>query len=229
VNRLLLRGLWDCRIQFRNGFYYAAIAVALMLVGVLVWLPQEQGKWILPVVLLGNLATNGFYFLAAIVLLEKAERSLDAQLVTPLRGWEYLLAKLAALCLVSLIESVTIVAVAYGGAVDWAILAVGIVLMTHIFACFGFLLGIRYASINEFLFPSILATVLLGLPLLDLLDIWPSAVWYAHPLQGPLELISAGFEPQPAGGLVAATAVSLVWATAVFFACIGRFRHLAGR
>ena len=35
LSRLISRGIWDCRLQFRNGFYYAAVAVAVMLIGLL--------------------------------------------------------------------------------------------------------------------------------------------------------------------------------------------------
>ena len=125
-------------------------------------MPQEQTVWILPVALLGNHVTNGFYFIAAIVLLEKAEQSLEAQLVAPLRAWEYLSARIASLCLLSLAESVAIVALAYEGSVEWAALALGVVMMTSLLACFGFLRVARYKSINEFLFPSFLVSGLLS-------------------------------------------------------------------
>ena len=115
-------------------------------------MPQEQTVWILPVALLGNLVTNGFYFMAAIVLLEKAEHSLEAQLVTPLRAWEYLLARVASLCLLSLAESVAIVAFAYEGSVDWSALVLGVVMMTSVLACFGFLLVLATSRSTSFYF-----------------------------------------------------------------------------
>jgi len=225
LSRLISRGIWDCRLQLRNGFYYAAIAVAGMLTGVLAWVPQGQTVWILPVALLGNLVTNGFYFMAAIVLLEKAEHSLEAQFVTPLRAWEYLVARVASLCFLSLAESVAIVAIAYKGSVDWSVLALGVVLMTSVLACCGFLLVARYESINEFLFPSFVVSVLLSLPLLNLLDLWPSTIWYLHPLHASLELIRAGFEPLPLVQLGSAVVIAIVWITALSIPCARGFRR----
>jgi fluoroquinolone transport system permease protein len=225
LSRLISRGVWDCRLQFRNGFYYAAIAVAVTLTGVLAWVPREQTVWILPVALLGNLATNGFYFMAAIVLLEKAEHSLDAQLVTPLRPWEYLSARVASLCLLSLAESMAIVALSYEGSVDWFAFALGVVLMTSVFACCGFLLVTRYESINEFLFPSFLVSALLSLPLLNLLDVWPSTLWYLHPLHASLELIRAGFEPLPTVHRGGAVVIAVVWVAVLYVSCARAFRH----
>jgi fluoroquinolone transport system permease protein len=196
-----------------------------MLIGLLAWVPQEQTVWILPVALLGNLLTNGFYFMAAIVLLEKAEHSLEAQLVTPLRAWEYLLVRVASLCLLSLVESVAIVALAYEGSVDWSALVLGVVMMTSVLACCGFLLVARYESINEFLFPSFLVSASLSLPLLNLLDVWPSKFWYLHPLHASLELIRAGFEPLPTAQLGSAIVVAVVWVAALFVVCARGFHR----
>jgi fluoroquinolone transport system permease protein len=227
VSRLISRAVWDCRLQFRNGFYYAAIVVALLLVGLLVSVPQPQLLWVLPAALLGNLVTNGFYFMAGIVLLEKAEHSLDAQLVTPLRAWEFLLGRVASLCLLSLVESAAIVALVHEGPVNWAALVLGVVMMTSLLACFGLLLVARYESINQFLFPSMLASTLLTLPLLDLLGIWPSVAWYLHPLQAPLELIGGGFEPRSSAQLAAAVAVGVAWTSVAFAACARGFHRFA--
>jgi fluoroquinolone transport system permease protein len=114
---------------------------------------------------------------------------------------------------------------AYGGSVDWSALIFGILTMTSIFACFGFLLVARYRSINEFLFPSIFVSALLSLPVLDLLAVWPSTLWYLHPLHGPLELIGAGFEPLPGVQLGAAAAVASAWLAVIFAACVRSFHR----
>ncbi|MEJ2133289.1 MAG: ABC transporter permease, partial [Gammaproteobacteria bacterium] len=84
MTRLLSRMVWDARLQARNGFYYAAAFVVGLLVIMLSWLPEQIMAWVLPLVLFGNLVTNGFYFVGGLVLLEKAEGSLEAQSVTPL-------------------------------------------------------------------------------------------------------------------------------------------------
>ena len=75
--------LCDMRLQARNGFYYAAGAVAVITVVVLRLLPATDLRWLLPVMIVNNLIVNGFYFMAGLVLLEKAEGSIEAQIVTP--------------------------------------------------------------------------------------------------------------------------------------------------
>ena len=88
----LASSLWlDFRLQFRNGFYYAAAFVTVVAIVILRQFPNLDFKWLLPALLLNNLLIGTFYFFGALVLLEKKEGTLEAQIVTPIRSWEYLL------------------------------------------------------------------------------------------------------------------------------------------
>lgn len=225
MSRLLTRSVWDLRLQFRNGIYYAAAGVVVFLGAALVWLPPSLLGRVLPLALFTNVVTNGFYFMAALVLFEKGEQSLAAQVVTPLRAWEYLAAKLATLSLLSLLESTAIVAVTHGAGIDWPVLLVGVAFLTWTLGSFGFLLVARYDSINEFLFPSFLLTTALSLPLLDLLDSWSSPLWYLHPAHASLVLIRSGFEPFVGAELYAAASLAVAWAALAFFACVQGFHR----
>ncbi|MCZ6870026.1 MAG: ABC transporter permease [Gammaproteobacteria bacterium] len=225
MKRLLARIVWDIRLQFRNGFYYVAGLVVLMFVVLLAWLPEQTLAWVMPIVLFGNIATNGFYFMSGLVLLEKAEGSLEAQVVTPLRDREYLLGKVLTLSVLSLIESVLIVAFTYVGEPAWLMIGCGVVLMAAVLACFGFLTVARYDSINEFLFPSILVTTLLAIPLLDVLDVWSSPLLYLHPTHASLVLLRAGLGHVPSGELAFAFFAAVVWAAIAFALCLQGFHR----
>ena len=225
MNRLLARIVWDIRLQFRNGFYYVAALVVLLFVILLAWLPEQTLSWVIPVVLFGNIATNGFYFMSGLVLLEKAEGSLEAQVVTPLRDREYLLGKVLTLCALSLIESVLIVAMTYVEEPAWTLVASGVVLMAAVLACCGFLTVVRYDSINEFLFPSVLVTTLLAIPLLDLLGMWSSPLLYLHPMHASLVLLRAGFVDTSSAELAFAFFAAIVWTALAFVLCLQGFHR----
>lgn len=225
MRRLGSRIIWDVRLQFRNGFYYAAAAVVLLMVIVLAWLPDQSLPWVLPVVLLGNLVTNGFYFVGGLVLLEKGEGSLEAQVVTPLRDWEYLFAKGSTLVLLSLIESLIIVALVYDAELYPLTLVAGVVLMTAFLVFTGFLVVARYDSINEYLFPSFFITMLLAIPLLDYFDVVSSKAFYLHPLQASLILMRGGLEPISATELVYGLAYGTIWVVISFGLCLHTFNR----
>ena len=72
-----------------------------------------------PPVILENLVVNSFYFMAGLVLLEKREGTLEAQIVTPLKTGEYLLSKAISLGLLSVLESFLIILVISGTGFNW--------------------------------------------------------------------------------------------------------------
>ena len=57
----------------------------------------------------------------------------------------------------------------------------------------GFLLVARYRSVNEYLFPSVLFTMILSLPLLHYFGLWDTWLLYLHPLTAPLVLLAGAF------------------------------------
>ena len=87
----------DMQVQFRNGFYLATAFVVACSIVLLRWLPAEVAALLLPVVAPENIVVNTFYFVSALLLLERGEGTLAAQNVTPLRADEYLASKVLTL------------------------------------------------------------------------------------------------------------------------------------
>jgi fluoroquinolone transport system permease protein len=195
VSRLAATIGTDVRVQLRNGFYFATACVVVFSILLLRWLPADAARFVLPVAILENVLINTFYFVSGLVLLERTEGTFVAQSVTPLRDHEYLAAKVVTLTVLSLAESL-LLAVAVFGIARWLIaMAVGIALAAVLFCLAGVALVVRYDSINEFLLPSVLYTLLLSLPLLGVFG-FGSPEWYLpHPLQGPLSLMRIDAAP----------------------------------
>jgi fluoroquinolone transport system permease protein len=174
----------DVRVQLRNGFYMATVLVAVSSIVLLRWLPGEVAMQVLPVLILENVLVNTFYFVSGLLLLERVEGTFVAQSVTPLRDDEYLASKLATLTLLSLAESLFIAVAVFGIGVWLIAMVLGIALAAVLFCLVGVALVVRYDSINEFLMPSVLYTLLLTLPILGIFGVG-SATWYLpHPIQG---------------------------------------------
>ena len=171
----LLASLWlDIRLQFRNGFYYVATFVAIVTIIIFHQLPNLDYEWLLPVLVLNNLLIGTFYFFGGLVLLEKKEGTLEAQVVTPIRTWEYLASKVITLTGLSVIENLAIVIFIYGFGFKLFLLITGISLASTIFCLFGFIAVARYDSINEYLFPSMIFVTALSLVVLNYLELWQS-------------------------------------------------------
>jgi fluoroquinolone transport system permease protein len=188
MRRLLSTTKYDITLQVRHGFYYATSFVLIVCVGIVSRLPSFDLKWLLPALVLGNLILNTFYYIGGLVLLEKGEGTLEAQVITPLRTWEYLASKIGTLTLLGLIENIIIVIMLVGFRFDLLLLSTSIVLTSMIYCLAGVVAVVRYDSINEY--PSLLSA-----PLVPYLVRWESWPIYLHPLQATLLLSKAGFQP----------------------------------
>ena len=195
MHRLAATVRLDLRLQMRNGFYYAVAFVLGCWFVVLTRLPAIDWGYLLPAVVFGNLVMVNFYFVAGLVLLEKGEGTLEAQVVTPLADWEYLASKTLTLAALSVVEQVVIVWSAYGGGFAAVPLVAGVVLAGGLYTLTGFLLVARYRSINEFMFPSVLFTTVLSLPMLHYFGLWDTRLFHLHPFTAPLVLLGGAFRP----------------------------------
>ncbi len=216
MSRLSATVARDFRLQFRNGFYYAAGFVALFWILALTSLPAESLRTLMPVFVFSNLIISTFYFIAGLVLLEKGEGTLSAQVVTPLRDWEYLASKVITLTALAAGENLLIIGIVYGLRFNLPALLAGIVPAAAMMSLTGFVAVSRYQSINEYLFPSFLYTLAFVPPFFDYLGLWNGWLFYLHPLQAPLLLAAAAFRPVAGWQWVYGVLYSAVW-TALFF------------
>ncbi len=205
---------WDIVRQYRNGFYFVSAFVVVAMTVLLRQLGKVDWAVWWPPILLENLVMNAFYFLAGMVLLEKGEGTLEAQVVTPLRDWEYLLSKVASLFVLSAIESVAVIVLVSGAGFNWFWMLLGIAFFVAIYALYGFFVVSRYDSIADFILPSALWTIGFSLPLLYYFDLWQHWSLYLHPMQAPLLLIQAAYQPVQAWQIAYGILYSSLWVAA---------------
>jgi len=225
MNRLLSSARWDVSLQFRNGFYYVSAFTAVVMIVLLKQFPGVDFGYWWPAIITGNLTINAFYFMAGIVLLEKGEGTLEAQIVTPLRPWEILGSKVLTLGLLSLFETLVMIVILQGVNFNGFLLVTGIVLYIAMLSLYGFIVVARYDSISEFILPSALWTLGFSLPLLYYFDIWRSWIMFLHPLQGILLLLQAAFASVPAWQIVYGIGSSILWTGILMAFSLRAFRR----
>jgi len=174
----------DLRLQLRNGFYFAAGFASVVLVIVILWIGADNVfKW-LPLILFGNAQFSSFYFMAALVLLERDEGTVYAQAVSPMTVYDYLWSKSITLSILVTLENVLLVLVADGSVS--ALLIVTLMLLAMCYCLLGLICVLPFQSINTFLLPSMLVTAVATLPVFHYLGIWGSVAYYLHPLSAHL-------------------------------------------
>lgn len=210
MTRLAATLRMDAQVQARNGFYAATGFVAASSILLLRWLPADTAALLLPVVILENILINTFYFVSALLLLERDEGTLAALSVTPLRSGEYLAAKVVTLTALSLAESLLITVALVGLDGRLVVMSLGIALAAALFCFAGVAAVVRYASINEFIMPSVFYAFLLSLPILGYFGVGARAWYLPHPIQGPFDLMQMQ-APFSAAGLAYAVGYPLLW------------------
>lgn len=206
----------DFRLQLRNGFYHATAFILVVWALILLWLPDSDLRWLLPPLVLGNLVINTFYFIAALVLLERDEGSLQARRVTPLRQHEYIGSKLITLTALALAENLLIVVLFHGTGFNWLLMGGAIVIASALLALLGVIAVAPHDSINTFLMPSVLYTAFAQLPLVGYLGGVTHPVLRLHPLQPPLLLAEGAFRPLGAAELAYGVGAGATWCAVLF-------------
>lgn len=215
MRRLAATLATDVRLQWRNGFYYAVaflLACWLVVVG---QLPELGWRPWLPALVFGNLSVGTFLFVAGLVLLEKGEGTLEAQIVTPLSDREYLLSKVATLTLLAVLEHLALVAVVVGADFRAGVLVLGVVSGAAVYCLAGFLAVVRYDSVDAFLLPSVVWLCALSLPLLHFAGVWSPWLMALHPLQPSMILLKGAFGPLTSAEWGWGVGGSVLWAAAL--------------
>jgi len=217
VSRLLSTLRWDAALQLRGGFYAATGFVTVFWSVVLLYARSLDWERLLPLLLVGNLLVGTFYFIGALVLLERSDGAIQALVVTPLRIGEYLASKVISLTALAAAETLVITVVLRGADFRPLPLLAGTILASAIYSLAGFIAVVRYPSINAFLLPSGIYSSLLWVPLIAALAGWRHWLLALHPITAPLLLAEAAFTDAPWWQVAYGLLYGALW-TALLFA-----------
>ena len=216
----------DLRRQVTEGFWFVALIVAFLLAAVLRAVDVDWAAW-WPVVLLADLTVTAFYFAAIQVLMQRAEGTLDAQVVSPLRSWEYLASLVVSLAVLSLVEMSVLALLGFGWQLNWLAYLVAVAVTATLYVLYGFIAVSRYPSISQFLLPSGLWTAVFALPMLPLFGA-PSGWWlWLHPLQPTVALTQVAFGRLELWWAVPSLVAAALWGLVGFKVASPRFRRFA--
>ncbi|MGA9399819.1 ABC transporter [Haladaptatus sp.] len=186
---------WDVRLQRRYGFYtvYAVLTAFYVVAFVGLELPASVAERGLVFIVLSDPAVLGFYFIAALVLIEKREGVLDALVVSPLGVRGYLVSKVASLTLLAVVVATVLALVVHPSGVNVPLLVLGVALTSIPFVLVGFVSVARFDSINDYFLSALLYGAVLYAPLLSFFGLFDTPVFYLLPVRPALILIDGAF------------------------------------
>lgn len=209
----------DVRLQMRHGFYAAYAVVSLAYVLLLRATPPDLRSEIAPVLIFTDPSVLGFFFLGALMLLERVDGARAALAVAPTRPAAYVAAKTLSLTLLALAAAAAIAALSDLGPVDWPLLLGATAACSAMFVGVGAPFALRAARVSGYLIGSVLYLTPIMAPVVAAYwDIAPA--WRLYPPLGGFSLIrgalGAPLTPEATAyaaiGLILGAGAALVWA-----------------
>ncbi len=179
----------DIRFQFRHGFYYVYAILTVLYIIVLRLLPETLVHPGLTLILFTDICTLGFFFIGAIVILERGQNLTESLFVTPLRLHEYLLAKILSFLLLSIVSALLIMLGASVGGQDLMWFIFGIIFSALIYTLFGLIFAARARHVNDYFVKALGVGLLISLPIFSYLHVFDTPLFYVFPTQATLILL----------------------------------------
>lgn len=157
--------LHDTRLQFRNGIYYAYAVVIVMYVGILLTLGDYLPDWMPALIIMTDPAVLGFFFLGALMMLEKAEGVRTGLAITPVSAAEYFWAKALPLTVLA-VAAVGVIGFLLHSETNHFMLAATVILTSVCFLGVGVPTALYFKSVTSYLVGSAAYLVPIMLPIL---------------------------------------------------------------
>ncbi|MFO7848345.1 MAG: ABC transporter permease [Spirochaetia bacterium] len=229
---LLSLSLYNVKLQFRHGFYYAYLFVCIVYIILLRLLGPEMRDLLTPVLIFSDPSMLGIFFIGGIVFLEREDNTLQSLFVTPMRAADYCASKAISLGVLALLSSLLLAVAGKGGiAFGWPSLIAGTVLTSALFTFTGLSFSVRTESVIGYIMTVIPVVIAAAAPLLQYFGVAESSLFYLLPTQYSLTLLKNGFSPGtvPVRELLTSAGILVGWNFAVWRWAGHRFRqHLAG-
>ena len=208
----------ETRLQFRYGIYLAYAFVVAFYAGALVWGGAYLPPAFVAFIIYTDPAVLGFFFLGALMMLEKAEGVRLALSVTPVAPRAYFWAKALPLTALGLVAVVIMAPLVHAG-IDWPVLLGAVLLTALAYLGIGVPIALHFRTVTSYLIGSagFLMPVILPafLAFLDPMPGWAMIV----PTAAQLRLIMVGTGAVDDGPIAVtvmfvialASAVAAVW------------------
>jgi fluoroquinolone transport system permease protein len=193
----------DVTVQVRTNLYTIGVGAGILIAIALGWLASYALlPSIVPALMLIFTGGSTLLYVAGMIIFEKEEGTLYANIVSPLRTSEYLWSKIISLTALATLESVVMI----GGAMlimsfaermvelpNIPLLLLGIIAIGIMYTLVGIILVVRFDTITDYLVPVAGVAVVLQLPFLYFLGWVNHWVLLIIPTSAPTVLMQGAY------------------------------------
>jgi fluoroquinolone transport system permease protein len=155
--------LGDIRFQYKYGFYYIYLFFSIFYIALIYAFPEAWREKAAILMIFSDPAALGLYFMGAIVLFEKSERTLDSIAVSPVKPMEYVLSKLVSIGLISTAVSLAI-GLSAGIVTGPVVFISGVFPCSCLFSSVGLIFACKVKTLNQFILATVPAEIVIGVP-----------------------------------------------------------------
>ena len=202
MKRFMMVVFTDVRVQVRNNLYNIGIVVSLIVaVGLSQLVFPSQLFSVVPALLLMMIGATTMLYVGGMIMFEKEEGTLKANIVSPVTAANYLCSKIITLTALALLESAIII----GGALiimsraneivvpNILMLVSGVITIGILYTLVGIILIVRYNKITDYLIPMALVILILQLPFLYYFGLVEQSGLLIIPTSAPTMLMQGAF------------------------------------
>lgn len=222
--------VFDVRLLWRHGFFWVYVIACGFYWILLHFVPASYRETTALLLTFTDPAALGLILAGGIVLLESGQGVHDPLFVTPLRIREYLIAKAAALSLLSLAAAWAIHLPTVGLPASPIAFSVGVVLTSSLMTLLSIGVVAKCGTINGFIMKSQAYALPFAIPLLGLIDGWHHPIYYLLPTEGTILLLESAFRKPALWEWIYSIFILAAWNAALFvWARRSYERHRLGR
>ncbi|MDA3940213.1 MAG: hypothetical protein PF693_13060 [Spirochaetia bacterium] len=190
LNRLYILTLYNIKLQFRQGFYFAWLFITFLYTAMLYFLPDNIKMVSLPIFMLSEPFTFALIFTGAIVLLERDDNMFENLFITPLPIRTYIFSKMISMAIPATVCTFLISGLSSSFSVHLLLLLPAVILTTFFFVAFSLMVSASAGNIISLVVKLGIYSFVFNLSILDYFGIIPGYFHYILPSKGALVLIS---------------------------------------
>lgn len=191
----ILNGIkFDILSHYRNGIYLIYAMISILYIIAIRMVPNATKDVVSTIILFSDPSLLGFFFIGALILLEKTQKTMENIFVTPLRISEFIISKTIAFSIVTLFFSLVIVFFSYGFDFNLVFLFFGVLLSSVLFTLLGFGVAVKVKTLNGYLWIAPLFVAAAFFPVLENVGLYKTNFFYLIPGKASLILIEAAFK-----------------------------------
>lgn len=190
--------LWQLKLLAKYNILAIALGIGAIYLAILLSFKLLHNDLITSLFVFLDPTALGFLFIGVMILFEKGDNTLDAQVITPMKTMHYIWAKALALLVPALICSTAIVIGTKGFDFRPLPFYFSLILSSLMFTFLGIAGVIRVNTFNQYMLLIPLFIAPTSLPLLNFLGLTDWKIFYIIPTQSTLNLFTASFAKPPA-------------------------------